>query len=887
MIKRLAILAFLVSPTVALAAFFMPQTYLPAPSFTPAWQSLRMGGGGLMNNIQASKSDGTIVTSANTYGAYLYKTSGQCSGADQGGWGTTYSAPCWEQLFTQTSAPQSLNQVHLQNQGVLEIDVCNNNTNDAYAWTEGNLYVTTNLKGSAASRSWATTTLATTINGNQGINAGTGPTIACDPANPNIVYAANTTALNVSANGLSGASATFSAVSGVGVTGAIPSLIVFDPTSTTQTCAQFTGSPTCTKHFWVFTSGSGVYETYTGGSSFTLTSLGPTTAGSSCGQGGFCFQMQADPFGNLYAIIGDTHIYKYVPNGTAGGGTWSTQTPGSNHSSISYFALDITAAAIGTMRGVAAWADGCLSYTSNGGTTWSAIGTCTFAATGSQPPWLDVAVAQQNQSLGSGIYFATQGLAFDASGNLWMAAGIGTWEILSANVSQNANWQANMIGIENMVATHIDTPPGLSPVLGVWDRGIWTGINPDIFPGRYWPDHTFQSTFHAINGGWAVDWATATPAALTTWTGSTDLSAASSADNGTSWTVWTNYPTTNNLGGAVAASTSTNWVAVATANSSALTYTTSGAGSAWLTPTITGLSGGITATQGHGFPLAADRVNANTFCLVDGSGQVFASTNSGATWAKNGTIPVGANYNNALKSVPGQAGVFYYSTGNQGGGQTGTTVYKITKTTNECDTVTAVNANIANVWGIGFGAPKPGGNGFPTIYYYGWLSGTLGLYEIDNGGTTVNLLNVPASQQTWPNNSADMVYDVSGDINVYGRVYVGFGGSSYAYIDKQDACPWVNFSNTKTGASFAIGTPVTLQATQSGKVPVTSVSFYIDGVLIGTQSTGSGTPAVFSQSWTPGGSAGSHTLQVAATGNGCSPGPTDTFANFSIPITTH
>jgi hypothetical protein len=42
-------------------------------------------------------------------------------------------------------------------------------------------------------------------------------------------------------------------------------------------------------------------------------------------------------------------------------------------------------------------------------------------------------------------------------------------------------------------------------------------------------------------------------------------------------------------------------------------------------------------------------------------------------------------------------------------------------------------------------------------------------------------------------NSIDLVTWISGDINVYGRMYAGFVGSGAAYIDTSDACPWVNF----------------------------------------------------------------------------------------------
>lgn len=138
------------------------------------------------------------------------------------------------------------------------------------------------------------------------------------------------------------------------------------------------------------------------------------------------------------------------------------------------------------------------------------------------------------------------------------------------------------------------------------------------------------------------------------------------------------------------------------------------------------------------------------------------------------------------------------------------------------------------------------------------------------------------------NNSLDSVNDVSGDVNVYGCVYVGYSGSGFAYLDNANACPWVNFSNTNPNASVT-GT-VSLQVQQSGLVPVTAVDFYVDGTLIGRQTAGSGTPATYTQSWVTGGVAsGAHTLKVVAEGS------TNALCNtslsqgnsFSIPITTH
>lgn len=64
----------------------------------------------------------------------------------------------------------------------------------------------------------------------------------------------------------------------------------------------------------------------------------------------------------------------------------------------------------------------------------------------------------------------------------------------------------------------------------------------------------------------------------------------------------------------------------------------------------------------------------------------------------------------------------------------------------------------------------------------------------------------------------------------------------------------------------------TLQAASSGKVPITSVNFMIDGVSVGTQTSGSpisGSSAIsYSQTYS-GLTAGAHTLALQVIGNGC------------------
>ncbi len=866
--RKLAFIVLLaLMPTLAFAAYWSGQTYSPsaAPAtFTPAWQALRIGGGGLMNNIEVAPSDGTMVTSSNTYGAYLYKTAGTCAGADNGGWGSDYAAPCWEQLFTQTSAPLTLTQVTQLQQGVLEVTVCNNNTSDAYAFFNLSLWVTTNLNASAASRLWAATPLTTSITGNQGISAGTHKVIICDPANPNIVYASTSTGVHVASNGLSGASASFSALSGFGSV-TLPDVMAYDGGSSapTGTCAQFSGSPTCSKHFLIWVSGTGVYETYNGGTSFALTSGGPVTSLKQC-QGGYCFSLKADQFGQFWAETGSANLYKYVPNGTAGGGTWSTSTPNVNNTP-GEFALDPTSSSTSTLRIATSYGDGNISVSTNGGSTWCAWSANSFS--GPNPPWFGNAQQGQGNPL---VYNSTSDFAFDMSGNLRDAAGIGIWKIASASVTCGATWTADSTGIENLVSNHVDSPPGESPVVGVWDRGLWNLTNPDVFPSDYWPDYAAEHTSDSIDGGWAFD---CYNFVCSGWVSGNNPWPASSVDGGATgtWVSWASRGSaTINLYGQFALASPTNWLWIPAgqgAGQSQLFYTANGATS-WTASNISGTT--ITQSGNAGIHMAADRVNANTFCLIDNSQNLWSSTNSGATFTEvnSGTISA-VFYNDMIKSVPYEAGVMYYAGGNAGGSSTGYHLWKITKTTSECDTATDVNTNITNIYAMGFGAPKPGGNGFPTIYFYGALSGVQGVYELDNGGTTPTLINAPSSAQTWANNSSDFISDFSGDMNIYGRVQVGFHGSGFAYIDKQDACPWVGWENVTPNETVS-GT-MTLEAQQSGLLPsslISSVNFYVDGTLIGSQTSGSGAPTTYSQSWnTSGVASGAHLLTVATSGN--------------------
>jgi xyloglucan-specific exo-beta-1,4-glucanase len=850
-----------------------PSTGSNSASFTPQWADLKTGAGGQITSLQVDPTDNTTVAATDAYGAYLYNATGTCV------WGaTTFSPPCWQQLVTVTSLGQTqtatLNLITALNMGVIEIVTCHSNTNVAYMMSGGFLWVTTNLKSGSPAGShvtWKQTTLTTKISGNNNQSKGRGKYIKCDPNNADVALITTDAGAFYTLNGTSG-TPTFNAVPGKWTPGTCsgstcPDVVEYDPASSTGTC---TGSVKCSQHLWIGKYGTGIYESTTGPQgTFTLTTGTQTTY----------YHMYADKFSQLWLTTGNSNVYRYL-NGSG----WTTLAAYSSDTAYNV-SIDPNSSSSGTNHIVLTTNGGQPNVSTNNGASWSgATSNETVSVGASQPGWL----ANANLGTGSGtaqIFLSALDIAFDTSSNLWVASGVGMWQTAAPVQFNNTVWAANTLGVEELVPVGVISPPGSSPAVSVWDRGFMLNQNPDVYP----PAQFFHTlTDNPISDGWAIDYATSSPFTFAGWQGRSNNNGGSSSDGGNTWTRFSTFPSPDNIGGNIAASTSTNWILFAgDSGSQALNYTTN-AGGTWTPVTISGTPQFV-STPGVRFSLAADRVNANTFCAMDRNENLYSSTNSGQNWTLRLTSSAFDGGTNAdlLAAMPGQAGTFFWSSGSTSGSHPANThLWKITSNANQCDKATNVNAGLKEVWAVGFGAPKPGTSP-ATIYVYGWLSGTLGFYQSNDIGSTWTAIQVPSSQSTFPMGSLGNTYGFSGDSNVYGRIYIGMGGNGFAYIDTQDACPWVNFSNTLPNASLA-GT-VTLTAQQSGLVPVTNVNFYVDGILIGTQTSGTGTPTTYSQSWNTGGVAtGAHTLKVLATGNnaGCTTS-LSSGNSFSIPITTH
>jgi hypothetical protein len=178
-------------------------------------------------------------------------------------------------------------------------------------------------------------------------------------------------------------------------------------------------------------------------------------------------------------------------------------------------------------------------------------------------------------------------------------------------------------------------------------------------------------------------------------------------------------------------------------------------------------------------PLAADRVQANTFYLVDidpvtFNARVWRSTNGGAKWAVMGTIPpvTGASYNYKIVADPGVAGKIWVDL-NLGNG--------VWKSSDFGATFTRVGV-LAGSGLIAFGKPAPGRTN-ASVLFYGDVRGVKGTFlSPDDGASWLPFpsFRFPAVDD-WPTS-------LGADRQTYGRAYIGTSGRGL-FVGDIDAVP--------------------------------------------------------------------------------------------------
>ena len=239
------------------------------------------------------------------------------------------------------------------------------------------------------------------------------------------------------------------------------------------------------------------------------------------------------------------------------------------------------------------------------------------------------------------------------------------------------------------------------------------------------------------------------------------------------------------------ASTPSNIVVASGANKA---YTTDG-GTTWNTP-----SGMPNINQSPftlaGSPIVADSVTANKFYCTNGT-SFYVSTNSGATWSATGGSVPPTTGNANLVAVPGHAGHLLYAGGqNSGGGSTPAAIVASSPSSSvplnfssDGGVTWTSLPNLEETICVACGAAKPGGNGYPSFAFAGWVSSVYGIWRVDNFDPTNISATTYVNIGTWPNGTIDFPDSIAGDSANWNRWILSQRNSGWRYYGTGSGWP--------------------------------------------------------------------------------------------------
>ncbi|MFE4002317.1 carbohydrate-binding protein [Nocardioides sp. YIM B13467] len=333
------------------------------------------------------------------------------------------------------------------------------------------------------------------------------------------------------------------------------------------------------------------------------------------------------------------------------------------------------------------------------------------------------------------------------SGHVLYGTGNAIWRSKDANASDSggtSHWVSGARGLEETSLLDAIAPPGGATVItSMGDQGGFRHDSLTKVPsGRLANPMMTNST--------DIDFAQSKPSTMVRVGHGGDQDGAYSTDGGTTWSGFKAEPVAAANDGrvALAADGSTIvWTQVGQAP-----YRSTDKGSSW--SRVSGL--------GADAVVVADRSSAKTFYSLSG-GTLYASTDGGATFtARAGNLPSGR-----LTAVPGIAGDLWIAGSDRGllhstdGGRSFATLESVQSAST-----------------LGFGRAKPG-TGYQALYLIGTVKDVTGVFRSTDKGATWLRVNDNAHQ--W--GAIGSVGVITGDPDIYGRVYIGTNGRGLQYGD--------------------------------------------------------------------------------------------------------
>jgi photosystem II stability/assembly factor-like uncharacterized protein len=720
----------------------------PVAGETYQWRSVAIGAGGFITGMSFDATGDTFVVRTDVYGAYIWDV----------------RADRWQQLVTAGTMPEADRVQAGLADGGYEAAVAPSLPGRVYLAISGRIFRSDD-RGASFRLASAGNPFPLHWDANSGPYRSGGPYMAVDPANADLVLLGSPEhGLWRSADGGNSWQRVESVPLSKAVVGGQP------PPGTRIWFEQPAGGKP-TGRIFAGSAGNGVFVSTDHGAHFApLHSVGDQPM--NVRRGAF------DRQGRFFAVddIGQT-VWFY------GDGQWHNLDHEANLPVKSYVAV-ATNPRSDQVVVFDAGGEGFASI--DGGKTWTSV--AHSAAVGPKdPPWLRIA---------DDAFFATADVHFDprVPNRLWIAAGMGVFYADFPPGAAVAEWQSLSRGIEELVANDVVQTPGHAPIFAGWDFG--THVKPDL---TQWST-TFGPNERALMTVPQLDWSPSDPDFIVSNASDARVGCCSedgnavmagySTDDGQRWTKFKSLPTPPGTRSddpwrmsfgsiAVSATDTSNIVWQPAYNRQA--YFTKDRGATW---TLVSLPGAIGDNPGsfkdpwlQRKTVTADKVTGGTFYYVhsgDAPNQALAglwrSTDGGATWLRVfvGEIAPASHMAAKLRAVPGHAGHLFFTSAFAYVGDIG-----LRRSTDGGSTWALVPA-VTRVDDIAFGK-APTGAKYPSIYISGQVNGIYGVWRsVDNAANWQQLVDFPVG-------TLDQVTAVGADPDVFGRVYLGYKGSSWIW----------------------------------------------------------------------------------------------------------